>query len=68
MTSAAVTITAGSTWSMSARPGTMKRGSRRRNNVDILKLVMAGIVLMVIGALIVTGCVVGVYALAGLVM
>lgn len=36
--------------------------------MDILKLVMAGIVLMVIGALIVTGCVVGVYWLVGLVM
>lgn len=53
---------------MNARPGTMKRGSRRRNNLDILKLVMAGIVLMVIGALIVTGCVVGIYWLVGMVV
>ena len=36
--------------------------------MDILKFVMAGIVLMVIGALIVTGCVVGMYWLVGLVM
>lgn len=36
--------------------------------MDILKLVIAGIVLMVIGALIVTGCVVGVYWLVGLVI
>lgn len=66
MTSAAGTITAGSTWNRSVHPGTMRRGSRRRNNVDILKLVMAGIVLMVIGALIVTGCVVVIYALVGM--
>lgn len=36
--------------------------------MDILKLVMVGILFMVIGAMIVTGCVVGVYALVGLVM
>jgi len=36
--------------------------------MDILKLVMVGIVFMVIGALVVTGCVVGVYWLVGLVM
>lgn len=36
--------------------------------MDILKLVMAGIVFMVIGALVVTGCVVMVYWLVGLVM
>lgn len=36
--------------------------------MDILKFVMAGIVRMVIGALIVTGCVVGVYWLVGLVL
>lgn len=37
-------------------------------SVDILKLVLVGIVHMVIGALIVTGCVVGLYVLVGLVM
>lgn len=68
MTSAGDTTIAKSTWNRSARLGILRRGSRRKNSMERLMLVLVGIVTMAFAALIVTGCVVGVYWLVGLVM